>query len=180
MFFFSHQCQKHNTLCKRFVISKQIFLYQNRITKSYIFFTIMTWKVRHNKSMNWGQNAQTLDSRYIYLAIFLISWSLFYVISKDKQVWKFLIWVLTAVGIVRAVVTLSHVVEFMDLGVEFGHPSSRDQEWCEVEQIHKHFVSITGKSKTMTFTPSHNNNVQNFACGHLFAHRLIVSVYHTR
>lgn len=34
------------------------------------------------------QTPQTLTAGYIHLALFLISWSLFYVISKDKQVWK--------------------------------------------------------------------------------------------
>lgn len=134
------------------------FSYENRITKSYskFFTTAMSWK----KSINYGTNC----TNFGYLALFLISWSLFYVISKDKQVWKsqrlcliFLIWILTAVGIVRAVVTLSHVGELMDLGVQFGHPRSRDQERREVEQIHKHFVTITvRKSERMTFTLSHN------------------------
>lgn len=48
-----------------------------------------------------------------------------------------------AAGAVRAVIALSYVRKLVHDGVQFGHPVSWDQIRSQVEQIHKHFVTVT-------------------------------------
>lgn len=31
----------------------------------------------------------------------------------------------------------------MDVGIQLWHPMARDEEGCQVEQIHKYFVAVT-------------------------------------
>lgn len=48
-----------------------------------------------------------------------------------------------ATGAVWAVIAISCVRKLVHGGVQFGHPSPWDQVRSQVEQIHKHFVTVT-------------------------------------
>lgn len=89
------------------------------------------------------QKAQTLADQYRVLGIISEFLDIISFHQPGQTSLIFLIWILTAAWIVGAVVTLSHVGELMDVWVQFGHPGTRYQEWCQVEQIHKHFVTVT-------------------------------------
>lgn len=48
-----------------------------------------------------------------------------------------------AAGAVGAVIALGYVRELVHGGVQFGHPVPWDQVGSQVEQIHKHLVTVT-------------------------------------
>lgn len=61
--------------------------------------------------------------------------------SLDRRVRCTLIRVVTAA--VGAVAALSRVQKSVNVGIQLGYPVARHQECCQVEKIHKNFVSVT-------------------------------------
>lgn len=118
------------------------------------------------------QKAQTLADQYRVLGIILEFLDIISFHQHGQTSLIFLIWILTAAWIVRAVVTLGHVGELMDVWVQFGHPSTRYQECRQVEQIHKHFVTVTERRENVASLvygkPSY--------CGHSYTHLSEVKV----
>lgn len=112
------------------------------------------------------QKAQTLPDQYRVLGIILEFLDIISFHQQGQTSLIFLIWILTAAWIVRAVVPLGHVGELMDIWVQFGHPSTRYQECRQVEQIHKHFVTVTerweNEESLVYCKPSY--------CGHSYNH----------